>query len=401
MSTKLCSAILLAGGQGKRLGGQAKQLRLVANKPLFMHAALLLDQHPAIGELIIVCAKPLFDLIKNITKEYGLKNITCICGGPRRVDSMAIGFQHAQYEWVLVHDAARPCLSISLLDRIFDAQNQNKKCEAFVAALPASDTIKKIIPSSDKNFWNIDSSLNREELVHAQTPQLFSRSLLERALQKWHQAGKPDYSDDAQLVEALGGDIQMVEGDPANIKVTHLDDLKLVEMKFGQRIRQMQRVGLGYDVHPFADDRDLVIGGEKIPHSQGLLGHSDADVLTHAIADAILGAAGLGDIGTHFPEHDPTIKNENSLNFLTKITSMLKERSFIIINIDATLVAEEPRFAPYIPQMRQNISHVLDISSNAINIKATTTEKLGAMGRKEGISAQAIAMISCQSGTID
>ncbi len=307
---------------------------------------------------------------------------------------------------VLIHDGARPLVSRAVIDAVIEG------CAARGAAIPAvpvKDTIKQITISDCGAVVN--STPERSSLRAVQTPQGFDSALLKRA----YDACSPEtaVTDDASLVEAISEPVYIVDGDEMNIKITTPSDLGRAEQLLKERsaeahadntidnnidaakaaIVSLPRTGMGYDVHAFAENRKLILGGVDIPHDRGLLGHSDADVLIHAVMDALLGAAALGDIGKHFPDTDPRYKGISSLLLLGHVADLLHSHGWTIINIDATVIAQRPKIAPHIPQMKKNMAEVLKISESQINIKGTTTERLGFTGREEGIASQAIASI--------
>ena len=259
---------------------------------------------------------------------------------------------------------------------------------AAVVAVPVKDTIKLADAAG-----GVKQTLDRSSLWQVQTPQTFRRELLLKAHEQAAAAGVVA-TDDAALVEWAGGSVSLVRGTYYNFKVTTPEDLVLAEAVAAERSgRRMQRVGFGYDVHQFVAGRPLMLGGVEVQHDRGLEGHSDADVLLHAISDALLGAAGLGDIGKHFPDTDPRYKGISSLLLLREVCRKLKEAGYTAQNLDAVIAAQEPKLAPYIARMNETIAAALDIPVTQVNVKATTTEHLGFVGRKEGIAAQAVVMI--------
>ena len=300
---------------------------------------------------------------------------------------------------VLVHDGARPLVPRTVIDAVIEGC---AACGAAIPAIPVKDTIKQIHISDSGAV--VSSTPERSSLRAVQTPQGFDAVLLMRA----YDACGPDtaVTDDASLVEALGVPVYIVNGDEMNIKITTPSDLGRAEQLLNRQsaddpcknepaavIMRAPRTGMGYDVHAFAENRKLILGGVDIPHDRGLLGHSDADVLIHAIMDALLGAAALGDIGKHFPDTDPRYKGISSLLLLGHVSELLRSHGWVIVNIDATVIAQRPKVAPHIPQMKKNMAEVLKISESQINIKGTTTERLGFTGREEGIASQAVASI--------
>ena len=313
-------------------------------------------------------------------------------GGGGRDDGCDVGL-------VLVHDGARPLVSRTVIDAVIDG------CAARGAAIPAvsvKDTIKQIHLSD--NGAVVSFTPERSLLRAVQTPQGFDAALLMRA----YDACAPDtaVTDDASLVEALGAPVYIVDGDEMNIKITTPSDLGRAEQLLNgssaddpgindpvAAAARVPRTGMGYDVHAFAENRKLILGGVNIPHDRGLLGHSDADVLIHAVMDALLGAAALGDIGKHFPDTDLRYKGISSLLLLGHVSELLSSHGWTIVNIDVTVIAQRPKIAPHIPQMKKIMAEVLKISESQINIKGTTTERLGFTGREEGIASQAVASI--------
>ena len=233
-------------------------------------------------------------------------------------------------------------------------------------------------------------TLNRSRLVAAQTPQIFHRDLLVKAHEHARAEGI-QATDDASLVEALGVPVVILEGSEKNRKVTTREDIPILSLYM--KGKEVQRIGTGYDVHRLKEGRRLVLGGVEIPFERGLDGHSDADVVIHAIMDALLGAAGLRDIGTYFPDTDQAFKDISSLVLLEKVRHLLREKCCRIVNLDVTLLAQRPKIKPYVPQMIANIAEALRIPKAAVSVKATTTEKLGFVGREEGMAAQAAAMV--------
>lgn len=276
----------------------------------------------------------------------------------------------AAHHIVLIHDGARPFVSRQVIDNVLRMTCQTG---AAVAAVPVKDTIRKK-----------QETLDRSELYAVQTPQGFFLDEILEAYRKADAEGM-NGTDDASIAEYSGRQVSIAEGDYANIKITTREDLP---MSF--------RSGTGYDVHRLVTGRKLILGGVDIPYDLGLDGHSDADVLVHAIMDALLGAAALGDIGRHFPDTDPAYKGADSLKLLEHVGGLLSDAGYQICNIDAVIIAQRPKLAPFIGEMERNIASALGIENDQVNVKATTTEKLGFEGRQEGISSQAVCMI-CSS----
>ena len=329
--------------------------------------------------------------------------LAVVPGGGTRRESVAAGLAAvraavgpAADPVVLVHDAARPLAPPELFARVAAAAAGG----AAVCARPSPDTVKRV--AGDR----VAATPPRAELALAQTPQGARLSLLERAHRAW--AGG-EASDDAALVEALGEPVRAVEGTPLNFKVTAPEDLALAEawVRAGgapwlaggaaaeERGGKMGlRVGLGYDVHPFAAGRALVLGGVAIPHEVGLAGHSDADAVCHALADALLGALALGDLGRHFPDSDPRWQGADSVDLLRRVVALLAERGARPVSVDVTVVTEAPRLAPHVVAMRDRLAPALGVGRDRISIKATRPEGLGALGQGRGLAAMAVALVA-------
>jgi len=308
-------------------------------------------------------------------------------GGVERADSVLAGLQATAEtdDIILVHDAVRPFASEAMLLRLVEAVQESG---AAIAAMPVVETVKKI--AND----HIVETPERAALWNAQTPQGFERSVLVEAY-----ASRPadlTITDEAMLVESIGHSVRVVQGEHTNIKITTPQDLAWAEWFMQQEDAmpsQQMRVGQGYDVHALTRGRDLVLGGIHIPFEFGLAGHSDADVLTHAIIDALLGASGGGDIGRLFPDSDPQYKGISSMVLLEKVCALLEEKKVRIINIDAVVMAQQPKLAPHIVAMEERIAQVLRVPADVVSLKATTTEHLGFVGRQEGMAAQAVALV--------
>ncbi len=318
--------------------------------------------------------------------------IRCVKGGASRQESVRRALEHAlsDADLILVHDAVRPLCEPELMRRVLDAAWREGGA---VLSIPATETIQRVSLKG-----RILATPPRGELHAIQTPQCFRAGLLRESLDRAHRAGFTG-TDESSVVRWAGHNVVAVPGDPANIKITHPIDLKVAEMIVtgpsgrGREVSPVIRIGHGIDYHRFAGRRRLILGGVVIPFEKGLQGHSDADALTHAICDALLGAAALGDIGMHFPDTDPKHRGRSSLEFLTKVGAKLDAAGWKPGNIDAVLIMQRPRLAPFIPEMRRKIAESLDLQEDAVNIKATTTEEMNAEGRGEGVSAQAVALI--------
>lgn len=305
-----------------------------------------------------------------------------VVGGGERRDSVWQGLQQvsAGTDMVLIHDAARPFISHRVIDACLAAI---KHYGAAVVARPIADTLKRATPDGQ-----VDATVDRNQLWGAQTPQGFRTDLIVDAYAKAIAEDWP-VTDDAAVAERAGHRVHLVEGEAMNFKITRPEDLALAE----RLLVGIPRTGFGYDVHRLVPERQLVLGGVTIPHTLGLLGHSDADVLTHAVMDALLGAAALGDIGQHFPDTDVRYRGISSITLLKEVAAKLAAAGFIAYNIDVTIAAQAPKLMEYIPEMRLRLATALGLAVERVSIKATTTEGLGFVGLKEGMAAYATAAV--------
>jgi 2-C-methyl-D-erythritol 4-phosphate cytidylyltransferase/2-C-methyl-D-erythritol 2,4-cyclodiphosphate synthase len=286
---------------------------------------------------------------------------------------------------VLVHDAARPFVSAELVDRAVAAG----RLGAAVPGIPVTDTIKITGPRGE-----VVSTPDRATLRAVQTPQAFPFNLLLDAHRKAEAANLHDFTDDGALAEWAGTTVQVIDGDPSNIKLTHPTDFSEAERRLkGEAMAYVTRLGTGFDVHAFADGDHVWLGGIRVPHDRGVLAHSDGDVILHALTDAILGALADGDIGTHFPPSDPQWRGVSSDRFLVHAVNLVRQRGGIVDHLDTTLLCEKPRLGPHREAMRRRIAEIAGLRLDQVSLKATTTEKLGFTGRGEGIAAQAAATI--------
>lgn len=383
----MITAIIAAAGSGKRMGSEINKIFLtIHNVPIIARSAAALAACPEVDELIIVGAANEIDKLTEVLNQYQPgKPWRIVAGASERQYSItnALLAVNKETKLILVHDAARPLIEPAVVTQVIDAARRHK---AAVVAVPVKDTIKII----DSEKFVVETP-PRQTLWSIQTPQGFDAALLREAYAK---AAKDGFlgTDDASLVEQLDEKVIIVPGSYNNIKITSPEDLRIAEA-FLEEGRKNMRVGIGYDVHRLTEGRKLILGGIEIPHSHGLDGHSDADVLLHAIKDALLGAAALGDIGRHFPDTDLQYKGASSVMLLARVRELLAEKGFVVHNVDATIIAEKPKLAPYISQMNKTIAETLHITLDQVNVKATTTEALGFTGRREGIAAQAAVTI--------
>lgn len=383
------AVIIAAAGNSTRMGdGIDKQFVCIGGKAVLWHVVSAFVEVPEVKQFIVTASpynrEQIETLLHRVANHIPWQ---VVLGGAERQQSVLYALRQVDpsIEFVLVHDGARPFIDRNFIENSIEAAQLHG---ASTMAVPAKDTIK----ISDRDEC-VAQTLDRSMLWQIQTPQAFRRELLLKAHEKAAAEGKL-VTDDAALIEWIGGTVKLVRGSYFNIKVTTPEDLIIAEAVAAKRgIEFMQRVGIGYDVHRFIGGRPLMLGGVEISHPEGLEGHSDADVLLHAIADALLGAAGLGDIGRHFPDSDPQYKGISSLILLAEVRSKLEAAGFATCNVDAVVQAEAPRLAPYISRMNEMIAATLKVESNKVNVKATTTEKLGFVGRREGIAAEAVVLI--------
>lgn len=372
-------AIIVAAGKGERAGGGVpKQFRNLGGKALVAHAYDSLAAHPAVDSIVLVVGPGQQDLARAALGERSL--LAMVEGGATRRESVRFGLNAiSDADHVLIHDAARPFVPAPVIDRLIAALNAHSGA---VPALPVADTVA--LAGS-----TLGETVDRSTLLRVQTPQAFSFDDVMAAHQQWHSGPEP--TDDAQMVRALGKQVAAVEGDAMLDKITRPEDFAAVEGRLGQRVF---RTGMGFDVHRLAEGEELWLGGIHIPHTHGLLGHSDADVALHALTDAILGAIGAGDIGTHFPPSDPQWRGARSSRFLEHAASLVAAKGGRIEHADLTIICEAPKIGPHRDAIRSRIAALLQVPERRISVKATTTERLGFTGRGEGIAAQAVATIS-------
>ena len=369
---KKVTAIITAAGKGSRMGASLpKQFLKIGNKTILEKAILPFQKAECIDQIIVVSGADFVDFCKDICKGISkVKDV--IAGGKERQDSVSNALDLIDEGYVLIHDGARPYITEKVILNVLEDASV---VGAAVAAVPVKDTIRQQNEEGGK-------TLKRSELYSVQTPQGFEVSLIKEAFAKAYQEGFYG-TDDAGLVDRMGKEVAISEGDYANIKITTKEDMP-VEI----------RVGTGFDVHQLVEGRKCIICGVDIPFERGLLGHSDADVALHALMDAMLGAAALGDIGKHFPDTDPKYKGISSVKLLEYVNEFIAAEGYTLGNADVTIMAQKPKMLPHIQQMRENIAKALDVPVSAINVKATTTEKLGFVGREEGIAAEAVCILN-------
>lgn len=380
------ASILVAAGKGTRAGGPIpKQYQMLGGQPLLCHAMRKLTQHATISQCIVVISELDEVYFKNALAQLSpvsQEKISAVYGGENRQASVLNGLEALAEnppDLVLIHDGARPHPSEALMNRVIEALQSGTR--GVIPGADLSDTIKSITETG-----SVGKTLDRSQLRRVQTPQGF---WFENILDAHRAAEGEAYTDDAAVAEAYGMVITFVEGDERNIKITHNGDLQREEALIFQG--KTPRVGTGFDVHRFEEGNGLWLCGVFIPHIARLRGHSDADVGLHALTDAILGAAALGDIGEHFPPSDPQWEGANSAHFLEHACTLLRDQGGTLTHLDVTLICERPKLGPHKKKMQARIAEIAGLPTNAVSVKATTTEKLGFTGREEGIAAQAVA----------
>ncbi|HYC94465.1 MAG TPA: bifunctional 2-C-methyl-D-erythritol 4-phosphate cytidylyltransferase/2-C-methyl-D-erythritol 2,4-cyclodiphosphate synthase [Sphingomicrobium sp.] len=374
-------ALIVAAGSGSRMGGEIpKQYRPIAGRAVLAHAVDALASHPAIDGVRLVIGAGQESQARQALADRDVGEL--IIGGAERADSVRAGLAAIEADVILVHDAARPFCPPAVIDRLLQALDD---AEGAVPALPVADTLARA-------DGLLGETVDRSGLVRIQTPQAFRfRSLVDTYAQ-WN---GPSPTDESTVLRAAGRKVAVVEGDVMLEKLTTSADWQRAEAWLGSRL--VPRTGLGFDVHAFAGEGPIMMGGIAVPHDRGLAGHSDADVVLHAITDALLGAAGLGDIGEHFPPSDAKWRGADSSMFLAHAAQLVRRAGGTIDFVDCTVICEAPRVGPHRDAMRSRVAEILGIPFGSVSIKATTTERLGFTGRREGIAAQAVANIRLPS----
>lgn len=368
------TAIIVAAGASRRMGFDKLSYRLPDGQTVLEKSCAALAAHPAVTQLVLVAGANR-ETCERIAQRCP-KPCVVVAGGETRADSVRHGLEVASGELVAIHDAARPFVSQAVITAALQAAAQTG---AAAPAVPVKDTIK--VADADGRVQNTP---DRATLYAVQTPQCFSRKLYLEALERVTGEKAHLVTDDCSLFELADFPVTLTQGDYENYKITTKEDL--------QKEKTM-RIGHGYDVHRLVEGRKLILGGVDIPYEKGLLGHSDADVLLHAIMDAVLGAAALGDIGKHFPDTDPAYKGADSLALTRAVAKLIAEHGYTVGNIDATILCQAPKLAPHIAAMRQNIADAFGVSLDAVSVKATTEEHLGFTGEDLGIAAHAVALL--------
>ena len=391
-------ALVPCAGSGSRAGAAGpKQYAAVAGKPLVAHTLAALARVPRLAATLVVLSPDdrLFEVM--VPGFAGEQAWVAWVGGASRAETVAAGLAELQargampHDWVLVHDAARCLLQPAWVDRLIDACADDEV--GGLLALPLADTLKQALAAPAEA--RVSNTLPRDGKWAAQTPQMFRLGLLLPALR----GAGPAVTDEASAVEAMGHHPKLVPGDYQNLKVTWPTDFALAERLLQPPETAMPttpqlRIGEGWDTHALVTGRPLVLGGVTIPHSHGLLGHSDADALLHALTDALFGAAALGDIGRHFPDNDVAFQGADSGRLLEECARRVRAAGWQIVNVDATIVAQAPKLAPHIPAMVERIAALLGLLPGQVNVKAKTAEKMGPVGEGRAIEARAVCLLS-------
>jgi len=385
------AVIIPAGGIGQRMGaGSPKQFLSLAGVPVLARTLRIFRQLPEIHTIIVVAPADHLEATREMLGRFlpGAA-VTVVVGGVTRQESVRAGLAALPpaVELVVVHDGVRPLLAPELLRACLTAAAETG---AALLAIPVKDTVKE---SGDG--LRVTGTVARQHLWLAQTPQVARRDLLLAAFAAAERDGFAG-TDEASLLERMGYEVRLVLGSERNLKITRPEDLSLAAALLNEQTEgsmNTMRVGHGYDAHRLVAGRQLVLGGIIIPYERGLLGHSDADVLLHALCDAMLGAAGLGDLGRHFSDQDPAYKDISSLLLLAQVVELLAGKGLGLVNADVTVVAQRPKLAPYFPAMQENIARTCRMDPERINLKATTTEQMGFTGREEGIAAHAVVLL--------
>jgi 2-C-methyl-D-erythritol 4-phosphate cytidylyltransferase/2-C-methyl-D-erythritol 2,4-cyclodiphosphate synthase len=381
------TAIIAAGGAGRRLGATVpKQMLELDGRSILQHSVEAFAAHPAIAETIVVLPPELATAPPPWLAGRAPR-IRIVPGGARRQDSVANGFDAADAaaDVLLVHDAARPFVTADVISRVIDAAAAHG---AAIAAVPVSDTVKQIGERDQDRV--IAGTIPREAVYLAQTPQGFARGVLKDAVALGRSG--VEATDESMLAERAGHRVRIVDGAQGNVKITTSDDYDAASRR--GHVAAPGRVGIGYDLHRLVPGRRLIVGGVDVPSEIGADGHSDADVVCHAVTDALLGAASEGDIGQHFPDTDRQWKDASSIELLRRIAELVRSRGFSILNVDVVVVLERPKLGPFRASIAEQLGSALGIDARAVGVKAKTNEGVDAVGRGEAIAAHAVALLS-------
>lgn len=403
--TPKVAVIIVAAGRGARFAGKddkaPKQYRPLGGKPVLSHALTAFLRHPAVSDVLAVIHEDDNALYEEAVSQVQLPDtaglLPPVHGGVTRQESVRNGLEALagkNPDYVLIHDAARPFATVEVIDAVLDRLSTGDV--AVLPAVPVVDTLKRQCADASRL-----ETVDRTGLWAAQTPQGFVYSSIRSGHERALGAGRTDFTDDTAIAEWDGLPVVLCQGDPDNSKITTRPDLERAESRMSMNSKSSSplsdlgdiRHGTGYDVHAFDDGDAVILGGIRIAHDRKLKGHSDADVVLHAITDAILGAIGDGDIGAHFPPSDPVWKGAASDRFLADAVRRVHDLGGRLAHVDATVICEAPKIGPHREAMRKSIAGICGISVSRVSVKATTSEQLGFTGRKEGIAAMASATV--------
>lgn len=384
------AAVIVAAGRGARAGGLVdgpKQYRNIGGQSVIARSIQVFLDNDDINQIIIVTHPDDDDLIANATSTFSSNKIAITHGGATRQLSVLNGLNAIQSaDYVLIHDAVRPFVTQDLINGAITELLSGS--QAVLPALAVSDTLKRVDARSI-----ITDTVPRDHLYAAQTPQGFAYAAIHDAHMIAQQAGRTDFTDDCAIAEWASIPVKIIAGSPKNIKLTTIEDINMANQSLKNAVFTDVRTGNGYDVHQLVDGDHVTLCGVDIPHHKRLSGHSDADVALHALTDALLATCGAGDIGDHFPPTDPQWKGAASFIFLEKAAEIVREKGGIITNADVSLIAEQPKIGPHRDKMRASLANILNIDLERCSVKATTNEKIGFIGREEGIAAIATATV--------
>ncbi len=390
------AAIIVAAGRGERMHSEKNKIFLpLLGVPVLIHTVRVFRDSGLFGEIRVVCSEQNREEMRELLDRSGFESVELVIGGATRQASVRAGLLSLPEttELVAIHDGARPLVPVDVLR---SSLRQAAQTGSAVAAVPLKDTIKRAGADG-----LVLETPDRSELYSIQTPQVFRYEQIRAAHEVF--ADRQSATDDAMLMEWQGLPVYLSMGDPENLKITTPEDIPVAEQILRKRgtggaFGMEMRVGHGYDVHKLVPDRDLILCGVKVPYERGLLGHSDADVAAHALMDAMLGAAALGDIGLHFPDTDNAYLGADSMGLLEKVRDILAGKGWTLVNADLTIIAQRPKLRPYIEEMRSSLAGHLGVDRERISVKATTTEHLGFEGEGLGISTHAVVMIERSAG---
>ena len=385
------SAIIAAGGRGLRFGAdRPKQFLEIGGRSILQTSIEALAASDRVDEIVVALPEP---YLGDVAKAWpaASKRLAFVAGGARRQDSVANAFAQSSpaADVIVIHDAARPFVTADLIARTVDAAHAHG---AAIAAIAARDTVKQAGDPDRDGSRPIRATIPRDTVFLAQTPQAFRRDVLARALEEGQSI---DATDEAMLVERLGLPVHVVEGDVRNVKITTAEDLATARGAAPHKVVPygLMRIGNGYDLHRLVAGRPLILAGVTIPFELGLDGHSDADIVCHAVTDAVLGAAGVGDIGRLFPDTDPKWKGANSVALLEGAMARVREAGYRVSNVDVTVIAQRPKLLPYLEAMRAHLAAALGVDAGAVSVKGKTNEGVDSMGRGESMACHAVALL--------